>query len=182
MAQESLPATRNLKWLGWALVILGILAIVAPAVAGGAVVITIGLILLVAGAVQIARGLKAEAWSEKVLATVMGVITVLAGIMVIGHPLLGLAYLTLLLVAYFVLEGIWKIIASFRYRPATGWIWLLASGVVSLILGLLIWSQWPVSGLWAVGVLVGVNLLATGIALVTLASTVKEAGGRIRHA
>lgn len=98
-----------------------------PAIAGGAVVIVIGLILLVAGAVQVARGLKAEAWTEKILATVMDVITVLAGILVIGHPLLGLAYLTLLLVAYFVAEGIWKLVASFRYRPATG--------VLSLILG-----------------------------------------------
>ncbi|NIO42670.1 MAG: HdeD family acid-resistance protein, partial [Burkholderiales bacterium] len=82
---------------------------------------------------------------------------------VIGHPLLGLTFLTLLLVVYFLIEGIWKVIASFRYRPATGWLWLLISGVISLVLGWLIWMQWPISGMWAVGVLVGVNLLSTGI-------------------
>jgi uncharacterized membrane protein HdeD (DUF308 family) len=102
---------------------------------------------------------------------ILGVITALAGIAVIGHPLFGLAFLTLLLVGYFVVEGVWKIVVSFRYKPATGWNWLLASGVLSLLLGLLIWSQWPVSGMWAVGVLVGVNLFGTGLALVTLAST-----------
>jgi len=99
----------------------------------------------------------------------LGVIAALAGIAVVMHPILGLAFLTLLLATYFVAEGVWKIIASFRYRPNAGWGWLLGSGLLSLVLGWLIWSQWPISGLWAVGVLVGVNLLATGAALVTLA-------------
>jgi len=102
----------------------------------------------------------------------------LTGIAVIGHPLFGLAFLTLLLVGYFVAEGVWKIVVSFRYNTATGWKWLLLSGVLSLILGLLIWRQWPVSGMLAVGVLVGVNLLGTGLALVKLASTMNKLLGR----
>lgn len=179
MAQENPAAARNLKWLGIALIILGAIAILTPAMAGSAVVIVIGLILLIAGVAQAVRGLRTEGWVEKLLTSVLGVITVVAGIMVIGHPLLGLTFLTLLLLAYFIAEGIWKIITSFRYRPATGWIWLLVSGVLSLVLGLLIWNQWPVSGLWAVGVLVGVNLLSTGIALVILASTVSAAFDRL---
>ncbi len=81
---------------------------------------------------------------------------------------------------YFLIEGIWKVIASFRYRPATGWLWLLISGVISLVLGWLIWMQWPISGMWAVGVLVGVNLLSTGIALVSLASTLRNAAGSVQ--
>jgi uncharacterized membrane protein HdeD (DUF308 family) len=179
MAQNNLPAAKNLKWLGIVLIVFGVIAIVTPAVAGSAVVIVIGSIMLVAGAVQIMRGLRAEGWTEKALASVLGVITVVAGVMVIGHPLLGLGFLTLLLLGYFISEGVWKIIASFRYRPATGWVWLLVSGVLSLLLALLIWNQWPVSGLWAVGVMVGLNLLGTGVALVTLASTVSAVADRI---
>lgn len=179
MESRTLPAVGNLRWLGIALIVLGAIAIITPAVAGSAVVIVVGLILLIAGVTQVVRGLRAEAWSEKLLTTIMGVISAVAGIAVIGHPLLGLAFLTLLLLAYFLVEGAWKIIASFRYRPAEGWIWLLVSGVLSVVLGLLIWNQWPVSGLWAVGVLVGINLLGTGIALVTLASTI--AGAARRH-
>jgi uncharacterized membrane protein HdeD (DUF308 family) len=98
----------------------------------------------------------------------------LAGISVVAHPLFGLAFLTLLLVVYFLVEGIWKIIVSFRYRPATGWIWLLLSGTASLLLGFLIWDQWPISGMWAVGVMVGINLLSTGLAFVALAATLKK--------
>ncbi len=70
----------------------------------------------------------------------------------------------------FILEGIWKIVSSLSYRSASGWVWVLGSGVLSLLLGLLIWNQWPVSGMWAVGVLVGVDLLSTGISMVVLSS------------
>ena len=178
MGNEGRSAIEHLHWLGIVFIALGVVAVLAPAVAGSALMIVIGFILLVAGIVAVVRELKAEASKEKTMGLILGVITALAGIAVIGHPLFGLAFLTLLLVGYFVAEGIWKIIVSFRYKPAAGWKWLLASGVLSLILGLLIWSQWPVSGMWAVGVLVGVNLLGTGLALVTLASTLNKSVGR----
>ena len=176
MENERRSAIEHLHWLGIVLIALGVASVLAPAVAGSALMIVIGFILLLAGIVAIVRELKAEASKEKTMGLILGIITALAGIAVIGHPLFGLAFLTLLLVGYFVVEGVWKIVVSFRYKPATGWKWLLASGALSLILGLLIWSQWPVSGMWAVGVLVGVNLLGTGLALVTLASTLKSLG------
>jgi uncharacterized membrane protein HdeD (DUF308 family) len=175
MGSEGRSAIEHLHWLGIALIALGVVAVLAPVVAGSALVIVIGFILLFAGTVPIVREWKAEASKERTIGLTLGIITALAGIAVIGHPLFGLAFLTLLLVGYFVAEGVWKIIVSFRYRPATGWKWLLVSGVLSLLLGLLIWNQWPVSGLWAVGVLVGVNLLGTGLALVTLAATMNKA-------
>jgi uncharacterized membrane protein HdeD (DUF308 family) len=174
MGQEARSAIDRLNWLGIILIALGVAAVLTPAVAGSAVVIVIGFILLIAGIMTVARGVKAEAGVEKAMGLILGIITALAGITVIGHPLFGLAFLTLLLVGYFVAEGVWKIVVSFRYKPASGWKWLLASGVLSLLLGLLIWSQWPVSGMWAVGVLVGVNLFGTGLALVTLASTLNK--------
>jgi uncharacterized membrane protein HdeD (DUF308 family) len=177
MGQEARSAIDRLNWLGIVLVALGVAAVLTPAVAGSAVVIVIGFILLIAGIMTVARGVKAEAGVEKAMGLILGIITALAGITVIGHPLFGLAFLTLLLVGYFVVEGVWKIVVSFRYKLATGWNWLLASGVLSLLLGLLIWSQWPVSGMWAVGVLVGVNLFGTGLALVTLASTLNKSLG-----
>ena len=158
---------NRLNWLGILLIVLGVVSILSPAVAGGAVVTVVGLILLVAGVVQVLRALQ-MAGSEKLLTIALGVIAALAGIAVVLHPILGLAFLTLLLAVYFGAEGVWKIFAAFRYRPAAGWGWLLSSGVLSLVLGWLIWSQWPLSGLWAVGVLVGVNLLGTGASLVTL--------------
>jgi uncharacterized membrane protein HdeD (DUF308 family) len=152
--------------LGVLLIVLGVLAVFSPAIAGGAVVSVVGVILIIAGLVQAARAFQA-AGAERVLTLILGAIAVLAGIAVVLHPLLGLAFLTLLLAVYFAAEGAWKIAGAFRYRPFA--LWLAASGLLSLVLAWLIWSQWPVSGLWAVGVLVGVNLLGTGAALVTLA-------------
>jgi membrane protein HdeD len=174
MGNKRRSAVEHLHWLGIVLIALGVAAVLAPAVAGSALVIMIGCILLIAGIVPIVRELKAEASKEKTMGLILGIITALTGIAIIGHPLFGLKFLTVLLVGYFVAEGVWKIVVSFRYKPAGGWKWLLVSGLLSLILGLLIWRQWPVSGLWAIGVLVGVNLVGTGLALVTLASTLRK--------
>lgn len=166
------PSTTALTLIGILSVVLGIIAIVTPAVAGKAVVIVIGAVMLVAGIAQIFSGLRAEGWSHKLPPLILGIITAIAGLGVLGHPLLGLTFLTLLLVVFFVVEGLWKIVASFSYRPAKGWLAFLISGILTLVLGVLIWRQWPISGLWAVGVLVGVDLLTTGISLIALASTV----------
>ena len=178
MADGGLAGVRSLKWLGIAMIVLGLIAILSPAVAGQAVVVVIGFAMLVAGVVQLVRGSQAEAGQRKILTLVLGGITALCGLLVLGHPFLGLSFLTLLLAVYLVVEGAWKIIASFRYRSVTGWLWLLASGILSLLLGMMIWNQWPVSGLWAIGVLIGVNLLSTGIAFVSLAWTVEDVADR----
>jgi uncharacterized membrane protein HdeD (DUF308 family) len=160
--------------MGVLLIIFGVLAIATPAVAGTAVVMTIGAVLLIAGIVQIVSGLRSDGWSSKLPPLILGVITSLCGFGLLSEPWIGMKFIALLLAIFFVVEGIWKIIASFSYRPASGWLLLLVSGVIALVLGLLIWKQWPVSGLWAVGVLVGVDLLMTGISMVALASTIRR--------
>jgi uncharacterized membrane protein HdeD (DUF308 family) len=160
--------------MGVLLIILGVLAIGTPAVAGKAVVLVIGAMLLLAGIVQIFSGLRSEGWFNKLPPLILGVIVALCGLGLLGEPWVGMKFIALLLAIFFVVEGIWKIIASFSYRPASGWLLILASGVITLFLGLLIWKQWPVSGLWAVGILVGVDLLMTGISMVALASTVRR--------
>lgn len=170
MKKAAAMSGNNLMLFGVALIVLGAIAVLAPVFAGSAVVIIIGIVLLVSGIGQFIHGVKAESWRARMMPLILGVITFLCGILVIGHPLLGLEFLTLLLAVFFVVEGFWKIVSSFSYRSSSGWIWVLVSGAVSLFLGLLIWSQWPLSGMWAVGLLVGIDLLLTGISMVVLAS------------
>ena len=165
---------KRLMILGVALLVLGAIALFAPVFAGSAVVITIGVVLLVAGTGQFIHGMQAKSWHDKLMPLIMGVITGLCGILVIGHPLLGLSFLTLALVVFFVVEGAWKMVSAYSYRSSSGWVWMLVSGVVSFLLGLLIWYQWPVSGMWAVGVLVGVDLLSTGASMVVLALALRK--------
>jgi uncharacterized membrane protein HdeD (DUF308 family) len=173
MTESKVPSTSYLLLVGMVLLVFGCVAIGSPAVAGTSVVIVIGVILVAAGITQLFHGIGAKSWSSKLLSLVLGAITLLGGLAVLAHPWLGLAVLTLVMAVYFAVEGLWKIVASFSFRPASGWLAVLASGVIGLVLGVLIWMQWPLSGLWAVGILVGVDLVTTGVALLTLAWTVR---------
>ena len=174
MAEKSLPNANYLLLIGIALLVFGCMAIASPAVAGTSVVIVIGAIMVVSGVVQAFQGFGDKSWASKLLSLILGAITLLGGVAVLAHPLLGMTVLALVLAIYFVVEGIWKIVVSFSFRPAAGWLAVLGSGVVALLLGYLIWRQWPLSGLWAVGVLVGADLVATGLAMLLLALTVRR--------
>lgn len=175
MAEKRLPSVTQLTVVGMALIVFGAICLAVPVVAGGAVTYVVGGLLIVAGVLQVIQGIREPALMSKLLPIILGVVMIIAGGSVLAHPLIGMAVLTLVLAAAFIVEGIWKIIASFAYRPATGWIGLLVSGVVAVVLGGVIWAQWPISGLWAIGLLVGVNLLLTGLTIVFLASTVRRA-------
>jgi uncharacterized membrane protein HdeD (DUF308 family) len=173
MTENDLPKTTPLTLVGIMLITLGVLAIATPAVAGKTVVMVIGIMMLMAGVIQVASGLRTDGLSNRLPPIILGTIALLCGIALLAEPWIGMAFITLLLAIFFAIEGIWKIANAFNYRPAAGWLAFLASGILSLVLGVMIWQQWPISGLWAVGILVGVNLLMTGISLVAVASTVR---------
>lgn len=174
MPSFKLPSGKWLLITGVLLALLGLGAIIAPSVAGTAVVYIIGGMLLVTGGIMLVVGWQDEAWASKLSNHVYGGIAAFTGVGVLAHPFYGLAALSLVLAISFVISGVWKVISSFSYRPANGWLALLASGLISVLLGWMIWQQWPLSGTWAVGILVGVELLTTGIALITLALTWKR--------
>ena len=174
MTELKIPRGNWLFATGVILVLLGVGSMIAPALAGTAVVYLIGGLLLLTGLIQLVSGWQAESWHDKLARLIHGGIATVGGIAVLAHPFYGLAALSLVLALFFAAEGVWKIVSSFSYRPVPGWIALLFSGMLDLILGILIWRQWPVSGRWAVGILVGVNLLSTGIAFVALAITWKR--------
>ena len=161
---------------GIAVLILGILSIMAPMAAGVATASFVAVFLIVAGIVRIIWAFKAGSFGKGVLAFLIGGISVLGGLFVLARPLFGLASLTLLLAAYFVVEGIFAIVASFTLSPAEGWGWMLFDGIITLLLGGMIWSQWPLSGTWAVGILVGVRLVFAGWSMIFLGSAMKRAG------
>ncbi len=174
MTENDFPSTTPLMLIGIVLVIAGVLAIATPAVAGQAVVMIIGGVLLLIGIFQIVSGIRAESLKSKLSPLVLGAITALCGLGLLGEPWIGMKIIALYLAIFFVVEGVWKIFTSFSYRPASGWLYFLGSGVMAIVLGLLIWKQWPISGLWAVGIFVGVDLLATGISMIVVATTIRK--------
>jgi hypothetical protein len=94
--------------------------------------------------------------------TVIGLLGVAAGLLMVSRPLIGLVTMTMLLAVYFLVDGLSEIIAAFKIKPDRGWGWVLFNGIIAVLLGLMIWRQWPVSGAWAIGVLVGIHILMTG--------------------
>jgi uncharacterized membrane protein HdeD (DUF308 family) len=182
MSRQKLFSGNWLLLSGIVLVILGLAAISSPSVAGEAVIYVIGGLLTITGLIQVWVGVREETTSGKVINTIQGVLVGIAGIAVLAYPFYGLAALSLVLAIYFLVAGFWRILTSFAYRPAAGWLALLLSGVIALVLAWMIWRQWPISGLWAVGILVGVDLISTGLALIILAITLKKTARLLRGA
>ncbi|MBV1888848.1 MAG: DUF308 domain-containing protein [Proteobacteria bacterium] len=161
---------KQISIWGWVVLIAGVIAVIAPLLAGEFIIITIGALLLFAGIFRIIHALRnGEFW-----AGLFGVICCTAGFMMVADPLPGLLALTMLLVIYFLAVGVTEVIAAFQRRPDHGWGMLLFSGVISVLLALMIWNQWPLSGTWAVGVLVGVQLIFSGLAMITVGSAGKQ--------
>src|SRR5262245_33069971 len=114
---DIVPRINRLTRVGWASIVLGILAILAPLVAGKATVILVALLLLLAGLVQLVDALRSgQSTSSRVLTLVLGATATVAAVVMFAHPMLGLRVLTGLLVAYLIGEGLWKIAVSLRNR------------------------------------------------------------------
>ena len=168
-----------LIFLGVLTVIFGVMAVGAPLIMGVAVSMFVGFLLLGSGIARIVHALKSRQWGTGFWGTIIGLLGVAAGLLMIFRPMVGLMTLTLLLAIYFLVDGICEIIAAFKIKPDQGWGWVLFNGVIALLLGIMIWRQWPVSGAWAIGVLVGVHILITGWTMIILGTGARRIAGTI---
>ena len=159
--------------LGIAMLILGALALSAPLWTGVAVALMVGCLVLAAGIAQCAFSFQAGSFSQTLLGLLLGLLTAICGVVMIAHPLLQLSFLTLAMAVYFVMAGIFEAISALRVRPLRGWGWILVGGLLSVLLGGLIWTQWPLSGEWAIGVLVGIKVMFLGATMITLGSAAR---------
>jgi uncharacterized membrane protein HdeD (DUF308 family) len=163
--------SRNWGWLlalGILMIILGVFAIAAPQVATIAVQLTLGWILVISGVAEGIHAFMARGWRGFLLELLSAILYLVVGVLLLTNPLKGALALTILLAGFLIVEGVFKIVTALRVREHRGWGWLLASGIISVILGLMIWAEWPASGLWVIGLLVGIQLVFTGWALVML--------------
>ncbi len=167
---ELAQTSKNVNIWGWLILILGFLAIASPLVSGLAVAVMVAVLLIIAGLTRVIHAFQGGGfWTG-----LFGVLATIAGLVMLGRPLLGLASLTVVLIVYFLAVGLSEISAAFQARPAQGWGVLLSSGIVSVVLALLIWSQWPLSGAWAIGVLVGIQLMFSGMTMLAIGSVIKD--------
>lgn len=166
--------------LGIGLVVLGTLAIIFSYTATIFSVLALAGFLLIIGIVELVQAFKMRFWKKFFLHLILAILYLLAGGFILANPTLNAITLTLLLAFFFAVSGLAKIIFALAYNlPHQGWI--ILSGMISLLLGILIWQQWPVSGLWAIGLFVGIDVLFTGWSWIVLALAVKSIKTSSRH-
>lgn len=171
MAAMNDPAKMGrglLIFMGVLTSILGIMAILSPLAAGIAVAVSVGFLLVGMGITRIVNAIRARKERSLVWGLVVGLLAIVVGVMTVTRPMLSVMSLTLFLGIYLFVHGIVEIIAAFEMRPAAGWSWRLFNSIVALLLGLAIWRQWPISGAWALGVMVGVHILSTGSSMIAI--------------
>ena len=147
--------------LGICMILGGIAAIAVPLFATMGVVTVLGILLLVAGIAQIISAFHCKGWQGVVLQLLVGILYLVTGFLVLENPLEGAAGLTLLLAAFFLATGVFRVVVSLKDR-FHGWGWTLLSGAVTILLGLIIWRQFPESALWVIGLLLGIDLIFNG--------------------
>lgn len=176
-AGANLQTNRSrMTLLGVISIVCGTLAMLAPGLTGLSIAILLGVLVLIAGAVRMIWAFQASSFLRGIVAFVIGALTLVAGAFLISEPLLASGVLTILLAVYFIVDGIFELIAAFERRPLFGWGWLLFGGIVSLLLGFIIWAQFPLSGIWAMGILIGIKLFMVGLIMITSATAAGEAG------
>ena len=177
--QELLSTIKTHAGVGIAvgvfIAIAGILALIAPLAAGLSVAIAVGILLIISGVSRLFLAFKMGSFGRGLLMFVLGALTLLAGGYMVARPGMALATLTLVLAAYFIVDGVFEIIWAFKLRPIKGWGWTLFSGIVALLLGIMIWRQFPVSGVWAVGTLAGIHLIFGGSSIASVCSATRSA-------
>ena len=174
--QESVANSLREHWVlflieGIVLLVLGILAIIVPPIAGLAFTIFFGWLFLISGVAGLVttfwmRGAPGFWWS--LLSALLGIAV---GVMLIGWPVTGLLSLTLVLITFFIIEGVASIMFALEHkRELSGrWGWMLASGIVDLVLAGLLLAGFPGTAAWALGLLIGINMIFGGSALIAMA-------------
>ena len=166
-------STLSILW-GVLLIVFGIFAVGAPFVAAVAVSIAVAWLVVLAGVVHLMLAFHAHRAGRLIWKLLVGLAYLFFGVYLILHPVLGVASLTLVLAVLFLIEGILNVTLFFSMRGIRGAFWVLVDGIVTILLGLMIYLQWPSSSVWAIGILVGVSMLISGVTRVMLSLAVRK--------
>jgi uncharacterized membrane protein HdeD (DUF308 family) len=169
-------AHKNSAWLvalGILQIVFGVVILGAPLAGGLAVTLVIGMVMIFAGIARLVAAFAADSFGIGALAFLWGLLVVVTGFYIFTNPGVGLVTLTLVLSMLFFVNGLTECVAAFHVKPARGWGWMLTGGVVSILLAFMVWRQFPFSGIWLVGTLLGVNLLMSGMTTTMVGSAAR---------
>jgi uncharacterized membrane protein HdeD (DUF308 family) len=154
---------------------LGIVAIAVPSVSTIVAETWIAVILISAGIAKLVYAFQTRNDAGFVWKLLLSVLYIATGVMLFVYPLTGVLTLTLLLASFLLTEGVFELILAFQLRPRQNWTWALGNGIITLLLGGMIWFQWPFDAPWLIGTLVGTSVLFTGISRVMLSLNARSA-------
>jgi uncharacterized membrane protein HdeD (DUF308 family) len=178
MAESFMSDVRRVT--GWSIalsvlmIIAGLLAIASPFLAGIVVTRLVGWLLLFSGVLHFVYAFRGGGVTAVLWEILLGVLYVIVGFYILANTALGLAGLTFAIAFYLFIEAILEFTASYMTRSERGSGWLLFDGIVTLFLAFLIMSTWPASKVWAIGTLVGVSMLFSGISRLMMSSAVRR--------
>jgi uncharacterized membrane protein HdeD (DUF308 family) len=172
---------KDRRWftaVGIISIVLGAIAIGIPLVVTVATVVALGAILLINGIVQGYRALRSPKGNEFLMHIIVGILYVVVGFLMLFDPGIGALSLAILIAAFFIVTGFLRIVASLAGLVLNRG-WALFNGIVGVILGLLIWASWPLSGLWIIGLFVGIEMLVFGWSMIMAGFVSREAVDRL---
>ena len=177
IAADVTQARSSWGWyvaLGILLILVGIYAIWAEGAATLVSVLALGIALLIAGVGQLVAAFMARGAGHLILLLLVGVLDIIVGLMLLEHPVAGALVVTLLLAALLLFGGVFRFVGALWMQfPNYGWV--AVSGVISAILGILLWAQWPISAIWFIGFVVGLNFIFAGVSWTWLGWKLKAA-------
>jgi uncharacterized membrane protein HdeD (DUF308 family) len=177
-AGPALEALRH-KWglvlaLGIGLVLCGVVALMSVVVATAVTVLWVGVMMIAAGAIEIVHGLKHKGWGRATLWVVAGAFYVVGGFFAVINPLLASVVLTLLLGIALVAAGISRFLLGYHLKGDEHSGWIMISGLVTFLFGLVILVHWPFSSLYVLGIILGVDLIQAGVGWINLGLLLKR--------
>ena len=170
---------KNWGWLlafGLASIVLGTIGLGMTFVLTQATIVFFGVLLVVGGVFQLLHSLKCRGWKSTGWHVLIALLYVAGGILMVLNPVVAGLTLTLFLAGILVAVGILRIFMAFQMRPAKGWWWPLLAGIVSAALGVMIFAEWPQSGLWIIGLFVAIELIFNGWSYIVLARDARKSG------
>lgn len=174
MADKVRVGSRGLLWVGFALVVLGLAAIVFPIASTLVATLMVGWIILIYGVIGVAGSFSIHGTGPFFGALRVSLLSGAAGVFMLFNPGAGAAALTLVVAGLFSIQGAFEVSFAFEMRPHPGWVGLLTSGIISIVAAMFIVAAWPGISLVLLGILLGVNFASTGVAYIVLSRALKR--------
>jgi uncharacterized membrane protein HdeD (DUF308 family) len=178
-SSESLTPLRA-KW-GW-IVALGVVYLIAGLIALGSVVaataasvLVVGAMMVVAGVFEVINAFQVKTWGRFIFWLLLGILYIIAGFVAWDNPFLTAVWLTLILGAALAASGIVRIFLGFNMKHGSPWVWVVISGLITLVLGVIILAHWPFSAVYTLGIFLGIDLVFAGASWIGLGLGLKKA-------